>query len=96
VELAAALANVRAVAVVNNAHHHGRGHLTLDLADALAEAGRMVPIESIFCGLGGADVSAATWRRIGAIACEAGRRGRVARRYHLLHDGVALDQETTP
>ena len=39
VALAQALRNVKAVGVVQHAYHHGRGHLTLDLADALSEAG---------------------------------------------------------
>jgi pyruvate ferredoxin oxidoreductase alpha subunit len=93
-ELARALAGVGAVAVVNNAHHHGRGHLTLDVEDAFAEAGRSVPVESIFCGMGGADVSPSTWRRIATIAGEAAHRGRIARRWHLLHEGVDLEAQS--
>jgi pyruvate ferredoxin oxidoreductase alpha subunit len=88
--LAAALAHVGAVGVVNHAHHHGRGHLTLDVVDALAATGRAIPVESFFCGLGGADVSPATWERIARATCEAAARGRSARPWHLLHDGVEV------
>jgi pyruvate/2-oxoacid:ferredoxin oxidoreductase alpha subunit len=89
--VARALAGVAAVGVVNNAHHHGRGHLTLDVADALAEAGRAVPVEAFFCGVGGADVSEGTWEKMAEITCEAARRGRAARRWHLLHDGLEME-----
>jgi pyruvate/2-oxoacid:ferredoxin oxidoreductase alpha subunit len=89
--LGEALARVGAVGVVNHAHHHGRGHLTLDVADALIESGRAIPVEAFFCGLGGADVSVPTWRAIAQATCEAAQRGRSARRWHLIHDGVSLE-----
>ena len=89
--LADALAHVGAVGVVNNAHHHGRGHLTLDVVDALANReGVPPPVESFFCGLGGADVSMSTWTTIARATCEAAQRGRSSRRWHLLHDAVEL------
>jgi pyruvate/2-oxoacid:ferredoxin oxidoreductase alpha subunit len=91
--LGAALRRAAAVGVVNNAHHHGRGHLTIDVADALADASRTQPIESFFCGLGGADVSVSTWRKIAEITCEAARAGHTARPWHLLHDGIELASE---
>lgn len=91
---AAALSGAKAVGVVNNAHHHGRGHLTLDVEDALAHAGRVVPVEAFFCGLGGADVSVSTWRAIAAATVEAAKRGRTARRWHLVHDGVELSEQS--
>jgi pyruvate ferredoxin oxidoreductase alpha subunit len=88
--LGAALAGVGAVGVVNNAHHHGRGHLTLDVVDAIA--GRGTPVESIFCGLGGADVSAASWRRMARLVAEAAARGRAQKPWHLIHDDVDLEE----
>lgn len=88
--LGEALRGVAAVGVVNNAFHHGRGHLTLDVADALNSAGRQVPVESFFCGLGGADVSPGTWKRMAQDTCEAARRGTPSRRWHLIHEGVEL------
>jgi pyruvate ferredoxin oxidoreductase alpha subunit len=91
--LAAALDGAAAIGVVNNAHHHGRGHLALDVADALVEARRGAPIESFFTGVGGADVSVSTWRRIAEVTCEAARRGRASQRWHLFHDGVELAKE---
>ena len=84
-----ALSGVSAIGVVNHAHHHGRGHLALDLADAIASAR---PIDSFFCGLGGADVSVATWRRIARIVADSAARGHTLRPWHLLHDGIDLEQ----
>ena len=55
------LAGARVVLVVNQAHHSGRGHLTLDVADALADLERPPRIIGAFAGLGGADVSESTW-----------------------------------
>ena len=55
------LANAKVVLVVNQAHHSGRGHLTLDIADALHGLEKPARIVSAFCGMGGADVSESTW-----------------------------------
>jgi pyruvate ferredoxin oxidoreductase alpha subunit len=85
-----ALARVSALGVVNHAHHHGRGHLALDLADALLQSGRAIPVESFFCGLGGADVSVAAWQAIARATCDAAARGRIARPWHHIHDGLEL------
>jgi pyruvate/2-oxoacid:ferredoxin oxidoreductase beta subunit/pyruvate/2-oxoacid:ferredoxin oxidoreductase alpha subunit len=74
--LADALAGVSAVAVVNQAHHHGRGHLTLDVVEALSRHGAPPPIDSFFCGLGGADVSAESWHAIARHTAETAHRGR--------------------
>jgi pyruvate ferredoxin oxidoreductase alpha subunit len=65
------LERARVVLVVNQAHHQGRGHLTLDVADALADLDRAPRIASAFAGLGGADVSEATWERMLDHACSA-------------------------
>lgn len=90
--LAQALGKVDAIGVVNNAHHHGRGHLTLDVVDALQEHGTPPPVESFFCGMGGADVSAATWREIARRTVQAARHGKAAARWHLLHEAQDLDR----
>ncbi|HEV2106351.1 MAG TPA: hypothetical protein VGU27_11555 [Candidatus Eisenbacteria bacterium] len=83
------LRRARAVLVVNQAHHSGRGHLTLDVADALVNLERGPQVLSAFCGLGGADVSEATWEAMldyGArvLAGEAPADGRT------FHEGAAL------
>jgi pyruvate ferredoxin oxidoreductase alpha subunit len=91
--VAEALQGVDAIGVVNNAHHHGRGHLTIDVADALVEARGNLPIESFFCGMGGADVSVSTWKKIAEVTCDAARAGRTTKRWHLLHDGIELSKE---
>jgi len=54
----------KVVLVVNQAHHQGRGHLTLDVADALADLKSPPRIVSVFAGLGGADVSEGTWEQM--------------------------------
>lgn len=59
------LDGVKAVAVVNQAYHQSRGHLTLDIADALMRRPGMKPVlSSYFTGLGGANVSQLTWQKI--------------------------------
>jgi pyruvate ferredoxin oxidoreductase alpha subunit len=55
------LAGARAVLVVNQAHHAGRGHLTLDVVDALSDLGTPPVVVGAFAGLGGANVSEETW-----------------------------------
>jgi pyruvate/2-oxoacid:ferredoxin oxidoreductase alpha subunit len=89
--LAEELAGVDAVGVVNEAHHHGRGHLTLDVVDALARTGVVPPVESFFCGLGGADVSERTWLAIARATAEAAGRGRASGAWRAIHDGVELE-----
>jgi len=91
VDLAAALAGVHAVGVINNAHHHGRGHLTLDVEEAIA--GRTAPVEAFFCGLGGADVSTTTWLAMARTTAEAAARGRAGRRWRLVHEGLEIGGE---
>jgi pyruvate ferredoxin oxidoreductase alpha subunit len=89
--LGSALRGASAVGVVNNAHHGGRGHLTLDVMSALG--GRAIPVESFFCGLGGADVSRESWRAIARTTREAAERGQAARPWHAIHDGAAMELE---
>jgi pyruvate/2-oxoacid:ferredoxin oxidoreductase alpha subunit len=78
------LASARVVLVVNQAHHYGRGHLTLDVADALSDLQRPPRIVSAFAGLGGADVSEATWELMleDARAARDGRGGMPSAVYH--------------
>ena len=90
--LAKALSGVKAAGVVQHAHHHGRGHLVLDVADALGEAGHPLPLEAFFCGLGGADVSPSTWREMAKLTVECAARGKPSRRWHLLHEGAELSE----
>jgi pyruvate/2-oxoacid:ferredoxin oxidoreductase alpha subunit len=83
------LARARAVLVVNQAHHSGRGHLTLDVADALADLQRPPRIVGAFAGLGGADVSTDTWERMlehGRAALGDGALPPTA----VFHEGMAL------
>jgi pyruvate ferredoxin oxidoreductase alpha subunit len=83
------LAHAQVVLVVNQAHHQGRGHLTLDVVDALAtlpDPPRVVPA---FAGLGGADVSEATWERMLEEA-RAVRDGAAVAPAAFYHEGRAL------
>jgi len=83
------LARSRAVLVVNQAHHPGRGHLTLDIADALAGLEFPPRIVSVFAGLGGADVSEGTWDRMLDHA-RAARDGASQPPYAFFHEGSLL------
>ncbi len=83
------LAGASVVLVVNHAHHHGRGHLTLDIADALADLPSPPRVVSVFAGLGGADVSEATWEAM-LDRARAALAGAPAPPWGAFHDGVAL------
>jgi pyruvate/2-oxoacid:ferredoxin oxidoreductase alpha subunit len=79
----------KVVLVVNQAHHQGRGHLTLDVADALSDLASPPRIVSVFAGLGGADVSESTWE----LMLEHGRgalEGRTLPPWAFFHEGRAL------
>ena len=83
------LGRARAVLVVNQAHHYGRGHLALDIGDALQDLDRPPRVVSAFAGLGGADVSEETWTRmldhaLGAI------QGRPLPPWAVFHEGIKL------
>ena len=83
------LANAKVVLVVNQAHHSGRGHLTLDIADALAGLDTPPRIVSAFAGMGGADVSESTWEAMldeGRDAIAAAPR----QPYMVFHEGARL------
>ncbi|MBI5710029.1 MAG: hypothetical protein HZC42_06960 [Candidatus Eisenbacteria bacterium] len=83
------LRRARAVLVVNQAHHMGRGHLTLDVADALGNLPSAPRVLSAFAGLGGADVSESTWEAM----LDVGRRalaGEDVADGRIYHEGAAL------
>ena len=83
------LQNAKVVLVVNQAHHTGRGHLTLDVADALSSLPTPPRIVSAFAGLGGADVSEDTWEAMLDGAREALGPGKLPP-WRLYHEGRAL------
>lgn len=83
------LERAKVILIVNQAHHHGRGHLTLDIADAMCGASAHPLLVSAFCGLGGADVSVSTWEAMLEHACGA-LRGHATPPYAIFHEGVAL------
>ena len=83
------LEGARVVLVVNQAHHAGRGHLTLDVVDALSDLEQPPRVVSAFAGLGGANVSEATWDAMLDSAFETERGGQVPP-WQLFHEGVRL------
>jgi pyruvate ferredoxin oxidoreductase alpha subunit len=83
------LRRAKVVLVVNQAHHHGRGHLTLDTADALSNLDGAPRIVSAFAGLGGADVSEATWESMLDFARSAAA-GAAMPPYAFFHEGSAI------
>ena len=60
--LRALIGSAEAVAVVNNAFHTERGHLTALVSEALS--GLPVKVGGFFAGLGGADISVGSWEKI--------------------------------
>ncbi len=83
------LKNARLVMVVNQAHHSGRGHLTLDVADALSDLEKAPRTFSAFCGMGGADVSEGTWEAMLGEARDAIDR-KPSQSYMVFHEGARL------
>ncbi len=83
------LKHAKVVLVVNQAHHMGRGHLTLDVVDALSDLPNPPKVVSAFAGLGGADVSEATWEKMLLMARTALEGGNVPP-YAFFHEGAAL------
>lgn len=89
-EFARVLKNTKAVAVVNQAYHPGRGHLTLDIADALSTHTHLPVLSSFYAGLGGANVSVETWSLIIDQALADLAAGKSTRPYRFVHEGVVL------
>ncbi len=83
------LARAKTVLVVNQAHHVGRGHLTLDVVDALADLETPPRVVSAFAGIGGADVSEATWEAMLDDARKA-LEGGAPPPWRFYHEGRAL------
>jgi pyruvate ferredoxin oxidoreductase alpha subunit len=84
------LQHAKVVLVVNQAHHQGRGHLTLDIADALTDLDRPPRIVSAFAGLGGADVGEHTWERMLEFAGSALTAGTAIPPFAFFHEGTRL------
>jgi pyruvate ferredoxin oxidoreductase alpha subunit len=83
------LAHAGVVLVVNQAHHTGRGHLTLDVVDALSGLDSPPRVMSAFAGLGGADVAEATWEAMLDGARDA-LGGATPPPWRFYHEGRAL------
>jgi pyruvate ferredoxin oxidoreductase alpha subunit len=83
------LQGAKVVLVVNQAHHSGRGHLTLDIADALTDLDERPRIVSAFAGMGGADVSEPTWEAMLDEAQDAITRAP-RQPYMIFHEGARL------
>ena len=83
------LKGAKVVLVVNQAHHSGRGHLTLDIADALSDLDTRPRIVSAFAGMGGADVSEPTWEAMLDEAADA-LTTPPRQPYMVFHEGARL------
>ncbi|MBI2345413.1 MAG: hypothetical protein HYV03_00675 [Deltaproteobacteria bacterium] len=86
-QYAARLAHVKAVLVVNQAHHAGHGHLTHEIAQACYPLPKPPAVVSCFAGMGGATVSDATWLAMVRHAVTASRRGERLPRPVIAHEG---------
>ncbi len=87
--VAAKLARAKVVLVVNQAHHPGRGHLTLDVADALEGQVARPRIVAAFAGMGGADVSESTWEAmLDEAACAISNPP--SQKWMVFHEGARL------
>lgn len=84
------LKDTKAVAVVNQAHHQGRGHLTLDIADAVSGNANRPIISSFFAGLGGANVSSTSWQKVIDEALFDLSQGGTQKPYRFIHEGAVL------
>ena len=60
-EYAKKLRHAKGVLVLNQAHHQGSGHLTLDITEACYSLAQKPAIISAFAGMGGASMSDETW-----------------------------------
>lgn len=89
-EYAKLLAKAKAVAVVNQAYHQSRGHLTLDIADAVINNDHKPLVFGFFAGLGGANVSVSTWQRIIDEAIKDMEAGKERQMGRYVHEGVVL------
>lgn len=69
------LRKAKVVLVVNQAHHHGQGHLSLDVTQACYGLAERPTIVSCFAGMGGAAVSDETWSCMIAHAVAAKAKG---------------------
>jgi pyruvate ferredoxin oxidoreductase alpha subunit len=83
------LGKAKVVLVLNQAHHQGRGHLTLDIVDALSDLKNPPRVVSAFAGLGGADVSEATWELMLESAKPA-LEGKPVAPYMFFHEGMRV------
>ena len=79
----------RVVLVVNQAHHSGRGHLTLDVADSLSELENPPRIVSAFAAWAAPTSPRATWEAMLDEARDA-LDGAAAAPTSIFHDGSAL------
>jgi pyruvate ferredoxin oxidoreductase alpha subunit len=84
------LENAGAIAVVNQAHHQSRGHLTLDIADAISGLKTKPVLSSFFTGLGGANVSPNTWKKLIDEAKSDLVKGACQQPYRFVHEGSVL------
>lgn len=86
------LRHAKAVLVVNQAHHYGAGHLSLDVTQACYSLHPRPVIVSCFAGMGGADLSEATWEAMLTHAKAAMDKGEKVVPPAVVHEGKILWQ----
>lgn len=86
------LRHAKVVLVVNQAHHYGVGHLSLDVTQACYSLHPRPVIVSCFAGMGGADLSEATWEAMFQHAKGALEKGVRAVPPVVVHEGKILWQ----
>ncbi|MBI2343697.1 MAG: hypothetical protein HYV02_05155 [Deltaproteobacteria bacterium] len=84
------LRKAKGVLVLNQAHHFGTGHLTLDITNACYTLETRPAVISCFAGMGGATVSDDTWRQMIAHACATIAKGEKLPPPIVVHEGVVL------
>ncbi|MBI5299857.1 MAG: hypothetical protein HY877_06155 [Deltaproteobacteria bacterium] len=86
------LRNAKAVLVVNQAHHYGTGHLSLDITEACYPLEKRPVIVPCFAGMGGATLSDETWEKM--IEHAASAIGKTGERIPpvVVHEGKVLWQ----
>lgn len=86
-EYARLLNGSNGVLVVNHAHHYGSGHLTADIAQSLYASPTKPSIVPCFAGMGGADLSDATWSMMVQHAFNGIRQGTAMVPPVVVHEG---------
>lgn len=84
------LRKAKVVLVVNQAHHYGVGHLSLDITEACYALKKRPAIVSCFSGMGGATLSDETWQKMINHAASFLEKEEKQSRPIVVHEGLVL------